>query len=154
MHVNHSRMKLGKQTPRHGSRTLQFAKYFAAEALPLPPATDNWAARVPAWPMMANDKIGYCTYAAAGHMIQQWTTYVGTAMVPKDRAIIAAYSTITGYDPKSGANDHGVAEVDVPNYWPKGRFDRHKITAYVALEPSNICKEGYRSDSSGTPVWA
>ena len=56
--VTHSKMKLGKQTPRHDLRTLQLANYLAPSALPKAPANVDWAAKVARWPMMANDKIG------------------------------------------------------------------------------------------------
>ena len=134
---NQARLKLGKQPPRHDPRTLQFAKYFEGEALPPPPSSENWGARVSRWPMMANDTIGDCTCAAAGHMIEQWTTYAGRAVIPADRAIIAAYAAITGYDPRTGDNDNGAVELDVLNYWRHHGIAQHKIMAYVGLEPRN-----------------
>jgi len=137
MRTDQTRMKLGKQAPRHDPRTFLFATYFRGDTLPPPPASENWAARVRDWPMMANDRIGDCTCAAAGHMIEQWTTYAGRAAVPADKTIIAAYSAIAGYDPRTGANDNGAVELDVLNYWRHHGIASHKILAYVALEPKN-----------------
>jgi len=102
--VDHSGMKLGKQSPRHDPRTLQFAKYLHAFELPTPPASVDWspAVTVP-WGMMHNDTVGDCTCAAAGHLIMEWTANVGAETTPSDEAILAAYSAITGYDPSTGA---------------------------------------------------
>jgi hypothetical protein len=136
-HVDHAAMKLGKQAARHDPRTLQFAKYLVEEALPPPPASEDWAKKVAKWPMMANDRIGDCTCAAAGHMIEQWTTYSGAPVVLSATQIVAAYSAITGYDPKEPASDRGAVEIDVLNYWRKTGFNTHRIEGYVALEPGS-----------------
>jgi len=137
MVADHTKMKLGKQAPRHDPRTFLFAKYLKEEALPPPPASENFATKVKRWPMMLNDRIGDCTCAAAGHMIEQWTTYAGRAVVLSDAQIVAAYSAITGYDPKDPSSDKGAVEIDVLNYWRKTGFARHTIEGYVALEPGN-----------------
>lgn len=131
------KVKLGKQPPRHDPRTLLFATYFRGRALPLPPASEDWESRVPRWPMMANDTIGDCTTAAAGHMIEQWTTYAGRAVTPTDKSVIAAYTAVSGYNPRTGDNDNGAVELDVLNFWRHQGIAKHKIMAYVALEPKN-----------------
>ena len=87
--------------------------------------------------MMHNDTIGDCTCAAAGHLVMEWTANVGAETTPADADILAAYSAITGYDPKTGANDNGAVETDVLNYWRKTGIAGHKIMAYAALEPGN-----------------
>jgi hypothetical protein len=67
----------------------------------------------------------------------EWTANNGKVFTPFDAAIIKAYSAITGYDPKTGANDNGAVETDVLNYWRKEGIANHKIAAYAALEPRN-----------------
>lgn len=131
------KMKLGKLAPRHDPRTLLFATYFRDQALPPPPSSEDWGSRIKTWPMMANDSIGDCTTAAAGHMIEQWTTYAGKTTTPSDTAVIAAYSAVSGYNPRTGTNDNGAVEIDVLNYWRHTGIAKHKIMAYVALEPKN-----------------
>lgn len=132
-----AKMKLGKTAPRHDPRTLQLANYLKPKALPPAPLQANWTGTVSQWPMMANDRIGDCTCAAAGHLIEEWTSNAGKPVVPPDSAIIAAYSKITGYNPKTGANDNGANELDVLNYWRQSGIGGHKIDAYTALEPGN-----------------
>jgi hypothetical protein len=132
------KLKLGKLAPRVDPRTLMFASYVTA-ALPAPPPALNLATKVKgSWGMMDNDQIGDCTCAAAGHLIMEWTASAQSKMVtPSDQQIVAAYSAITGYNPKTGANDNGAQEIDVLNYWRQTGIAGHKIQAFVGLEPSN-----------------
>lgn len=130
--------KLGKQAPRHDPRTLQMAAYLRYEELPPAPPQVDWGSKIADWGMMANDRVGDCTCAAAGHMILDWTTNDGPKpFCPSDAQVLAAYSAITGYDPKTGANDNGAVELDVLNYWRRTGIAKRKILAYVALEPGN-----------------
>ena len=60
-------LPVGPTSARSHSRTVRPA------VLPPPPPTLDLAAPVPDWPMYANDRLGDCTTAAAGHMIEAWT---------------------------------------------------------------------------------
>jgi hypothetical protein len=135
--VDPKKLKLGKAVARHDPRTLLLASYLTP-ALPAPPASLDISTKVPSWGMMANDQLGDCTCAAAGHLIMEWTANAGKQMVtPTDQQVIAAYSAITGYNPATGANDNGANEVDVLNYWRQTGIAGDQIGAYVALEPAN-----------------
>jgi hypothetical protein len=136
--IDPRKLKLGKGPARHDPRALLLASY-VTPGLPTPPASFDLSTKVGAnWGMMANDQIGDCTCAAAGHLIMEWTANSGKKMVtPTDKQIIAAYSAITGYNPTTGANDNGAQEVDVLNYWRQTGIANDKIGAYVSLEPSN-----------------
>jgi hypothetical protein len=135
--VDPLKLKLGKQAARHDPRTLLMASYMTTE-LPAPPPTFDLTSKVSAWGMMENQDIGDCTCAAAGHLIMEWTANAGKKMVtPTDKQIVDAYSAITGYNPKTGANDNGAVEIDVLNFWRQSGIAGHKIAAYMALEPSN-----------------
>jgi len=135
--IDPRKLKLGKQPVRHDPRTLLMASY-VTPALPTPPASVDLTSKVPSWGMMDNDQIGDCTCAAAGHLIMEWTANAKPKMfTPSDKQIVASYSAITGYNPASGANDNGAVELDVLNYWRQSGIAGHKISAYVALEPSN-----------------
>ena len=136
--VDHSRMKLGKGPAVRDPRTLQLAKYLRPAALPPPPAQVDWATKVASWPMMGNDTIGDCTTAAAGHCIEEWTTDAGDPVVVPDAAIVAAYSAVSGYDPRTGKGDVGATEISVLNYWRQTGIGGHTIRAYAALTPGNL----------------
>jgi hypothetical protein len=136
--INHAKMRLGKHPARHDPRTLQMANYLQARELPKLPAEVDWTSKVKSWPMMANNKLADCTCAAAGHLIEEWTVYAGREVVLADSQIIAAYSAITGYNPRTGRNDTGAVELDVLKYWRGTGFAAHKIQSFVALEPKNL----------------
>jgi len=132
------KLKLGKHPARHDARTLLFATY-ATTALPAPPPSLDLTTKMKVpWGMMDNAQLGDCTCAAAGHLMMEWTSNAKSKIfTPSDKQIVAAYSAITGYNPKTGANDNGAVEIDVLNYWRQSGIAGHKITAFVALEPSN-----------------
>ncbi len=136
--VDPHKLKLGKQAARHDPRALLLASYVQA-GLPTPPESFDLTAKVGAdWGMMENDQLGDCTCAAAGHLLMEWTANAGKKMfTPTDAQIVAAYSAVTGYDPKTGANDNGAVEVDVLNFWRQHGVAGHKIGAFVSLEPGN-----------------
>jgi hypothetical protein len=131
------KIKLGKGPARHDSRTLQLAKYIPAGAVPAPPAKEDFATKVKTWPMMLNDNLGDCTCACAGHMIEQWTTYSGTAVTPNDASILQAYEAVGGYNPANPDSDQGAVILDVLNYWRKTGVAAHQILAFASLEPKN-----------------
>jgi hypothetical protein len=136
--IDPMKLKLGKQAVRHDPRTLLLASY-ATPALPAPPPSLDLTTKIKgAWGMMDNDQIGDCTCAAAGHLMMEWTSNAKPKMfTPSNAQIVAAYSAITGYNPKTGANDNGAVELDVLNYWRQQGIAGHKIQAFVATEPSN-----------------
>lgn len=94
-------------------RTLLMAVYIAP-SLPTPPASFDLTTKVKSpWGTMEDDQIGDCTCAAAGRLIMEWTANAGKkVIVPTDDQIVAA---VTGYNPKTGANDNGAVEIDVLN---------------------------------------
>ena len=130
--------KLGCKPRRIDTRTLRFAKYLVASALPPAPASCDWTTKAaPDWGMMVNDQIGDCTIASAGHAIQTWSAQNGSEVTLDDSAIVAAYSAVSGYDPTTGANDNGAVELDVLNYWRNTGIGGRKLGAYAAVMPSS-----------------
>jgi len=130
-------VRLGKGPAKLDPRTLQLTSYMKAGAPPSPPSKEDYAKAVAKWPVMLNDKLGDCTCAAAGHMIEQWTTYSKKAFTPTDQDILTAYEAVSGYDPTTGQNDDGALMLDVLNYWRGTGVGNHKIDAFVAVDPSN-----------------
>lgn len=94
----------------------------------------DWASRVAQWPMYLNDKIGDCTCAGAGHLIQALTTYgPGATVTVADADVLSAYEALSGYNPSTGANDNGANEQDVLSYWEKTGIGGHHITAFASV---------------------
>lgn len=123
---------LGKRAPRFDSRTLRLTRY--TEALPAPPPQASWQARVSRWGMMLNDTLGDCVCAAAGHMIEQWTTYAGAQVVPADSAILKAYELIGGYNPSDPSTDQGCDMLTALKTWRTSGIAAHKISAFMAID--------------------
>src|SRR4051812_13096396 len=81
---------------------------------PTYPASLDYLSRVNNYPMYLNDRIGDCTCAGAGHIIQAESTYgQGSTQTVSDNDVLTAYEAVSGYDPSTGANDDGAVMQDV-----------------------------------------
>lgn len=99
----------------------------------------DYFSEVSDWPMYLNDRIGDCTCAAAGHIIEEVTQYgQGKVVVLPDNDILSAYEAVSGYNPNTGANDNGAVMQDVLNYWRKNGFGGHKILAFAEVDHKNM----------------
>ncbi len=129
-------MKLGKLPPKFDERTLLLAKYLTSK-LQAPPPSVDYANAVKTWPMFLNDKLGDCTCAAAGHMIEEWTANAGHEKVVTDPDILTAYNHFA-----HGVADAGASLLEVLNYWRKTGIKtgigEDKIHAYAQLEPRSM----------------
>lgn len=128
--------RLGKRPQIVDPRTLRLQNYLAK--LPPPPTEAGFWAKVSNWPMFLNDSIGDCVEAAAGHMIQQWTTYATVANVLIDNVILDAYEKITGYNPNDPSTDLGTAMLPALKWWRKVGYGGHKILAFATVNPQNF----------------
>ena len=141
-HTFFGNVKLGKLAPRHDERTLKLSKYLVnvpnAPAVFDPDKNDILYAQ-DGWGQMMNDQLGDCTCAAMGHIVEWWSVLAGKQKftVP-DSEVLKAYEAVAGYDPNTGANDNGAVEVDVLNYWRSTGIAGHKLTAWAAIEVSNL----------------
>lgn len=130
--TDHSNMALGKRLGVvHDPRTLELAKYVSLAALPEPPKSVRHSDSVlhhGGYPMFANDRLGDCTCATAGHMELTWSH--GQVRLT-DSDVIRAYSDITGY-PQKG--DNGAYELDVLNYWRNVGFAGRKLYAFARCD--------------------
>jgi hypothetical protein len=129
--------KLGKLPPRLDHRTLKMARYRVPDAIAVPPEV-SWVTHVHNWPMMLNDELGDCVPAAAGHAIEQWTTYAGTPFTPPDAAILKAYEDVGGYVPDDPSTDNGTDMLSMLNYWRQTGVGGHKIFAFIAVNLKNL----------------
>jgi hypothetical protein len=124
--------KLGKLPVRVDVRTLSLARYVDTSRLPAPPPTVDLASDVPEWPMYANDRIGDCTIAAAGHMIEAWTAAGrGQAVEVTESAVLTAFDRVKVVDPATG--EEGAVELDVLRDWRAHGVGHHRIAAYARV---------------------
>jgi hypothetical protein len=124
--------KLGKLPVRVDVRTLALSRYVDRAALPQPPATFDETTAEHDWPMYANDRIGDCTCAAAGHMIEAWTgAATGKPVEIPELAVLDAFDHVKQVDPASG--EEGAVVLDVLKYWRKTGVGGHKIGAFARV---------------------
>lgn len=137
-------MKLGKREAVYDKRDLKFSLYRTKAALPKHPAHFGHDKLVTLpWGMLGNDKFGDCVFAGAAHETMIWTAEGGKPVGFDDPGVLAAYSAVTGFNPADPNSDQGTLTRQALNYRRKvGLLDvhgvRHKIGAYVALEPGNF----------------
>jgi hypothetical protein len=109
------------------------------ERLAAPPASCDWQSDSIRWPMYSNDRVGDCTCAGVGHMVNQLTFYgTGTEVTPAEASVLGMYSAITGYTPADPNTDTGAYCQDVLGYWRKTGLEDHRIVAYASLDVSNL----------------
>ena len=124
--------KLGKLPVRTDVRTLALTRYVDRGALPSPPTAVDETAAEHDWPMYANDRIGDCTMAAAGHMIEAWTgAATGTPVEVAEQAVLDAFDQVKIVDPAAG--EAGAIVLDVLKYWRKTGVGGHRIGAFARV---------------------
>lgn len=101
------------------------------------PQSQIWGTKVSQWTQMLSPQLQTCAVAAAGHLIQTWTSELGSEVLLSDNVILAAYSQLSGYDPQTGAGDNGVYLPALINYWASTGIGGHVIDQYLALESGN-----------------
>jgi hypothetical protein len=125
-------VKLGKLPARVDPRTLSLARYIDRELLPAPPPTLDLSTGVTDWPMYGNDRLGDCTTAAAGHMIEAWTaTAAGETVELPEAAVLAAFDAVKIIDPVTG--EEGAVELDVLKLWRSTGIGGHRIGAFAQV---------------------
>jgi len=139
-HGSFAGMKLGRGPVRHDRRTLRISRYLVG-TLPKLPAAFDLSKKVKTWPMYGNDKLGDCTIAATGHMIQAWTAAASILKTIAEHAVELAY-WMTGNPPAKtghpgGPTDDGRVELDVLTYWRNTGIGGHRIKAFASVTPRN-----------------
>lgn len=137
-------MKLGKLPARKDAVKLRLSKYLVPAALPKPPRTFGHEALLGAdWSVLGNDQWGDCVFAGAAHETMMWCREAGAITEFDDKSVLSDYSAVTGFDPTNPDTDQGTDMQAAASYRRKvGIVDaignRHKIDAYLAIEPGNL----------------
>lgn len=136
-------MKLGKQPATKDPRDLRFAAYLTPK-LPKPPATFGHETLygADAWGMLGNDDYGDCVFAGAAHETMLWNRVAGKSVDFDPKSVLSDYAAVTGFDPNTGSGDNGTNVRDALKYRrttgvKDAHGKRHKIGAFVALEPGD-----------------
>jgi hypothetical protein len=151
-------MRYGKLPARINSVQLKLADYFDhATVLPKIPAEFGHEHLVASWDMLANDTVGDCVFAGAGHETVLWNDEASRRVAFTDESILSDYSAVTGYDPAqaqpdgSNPTDQGTDMQIAASYRRRiGILDatgvRHKVGGYVALrqgDPPQLAAAAY-----------
>ena len=100
-----------------------------------PPAVADRASLVPDWPMYANDRYGDCVWASIGHSIQSMTYYGGrTYTVPREDALLAAYTQVTGFAKGRPDTDQGTVLADALHHWRRKGVAGDRIRGYAFVD--------------------
>jgi hypothetical protein len=137
--------RLGKKPARAGAVRLRLASYTNTAALPPLPARfgHDGTIATDAWGMLANDRYGDCVFAGAAHETMLLVGEAGGTVTFTDANVLADYAAVTGFDPAKPDTDQGSDMQAAAAYRRKtgivdAHGDRHKIAAYLALEPGNL----------------
>jgi hypothetical protein len=145
---------LGKKDPVYNKKTLQYAHYRIAQNLPIIPAQFGHETLISAngWGMNGNgpdDSVapgfqgaGDCVFAGGAHETDLWNVEGQHPIAIDGKCSISDYSAVTGYVIGDDSTDQGTDVQTALQYRQNtGLIDtsgvRHKIGAYLALEPGN-----------------
>lgn len=124
-------VKLGKKKAVHDFRTLRMATYLDLTQLPEPPAELKPPTIQGSWGMMGNDRLGDCTFAAAGHLLKIWSADNVPPYTTNDDEYGKEYLTF------NHGVDEGCIEIQVLRHWKKYGIAGRKISAFLATNSSN-----------------
>lgn len=134
-------MKLGKLPARKNSVSFRLRDYLAVTTLPTPPSKFSQPA-IGSWGMLGNDQYGDCVWAGAGHETMVWDKDANKLVTITTQNALAAYTAVTGFNPKDPNTDQGTDMTTAASYRRKtGILDaaskRHKVAAYLSITPGN-----------------
>ena len=144
------RLKLGKLPASPHSSDFEFKAYRTTD-LPVVPDKFGFdhAVATGGWGMLGNGDYGDCVWAGAAHehmlltAVQSSERPSPTTAAFTDTGVLSDYAAVTGFDLLTGAGDNGTNVHDAMAYRRStGILDaageRHKIGAYLSLEPGNM----------------
>jgi len=138
--------RFGRKPRAHDHRLPRYRALATETLITLPVAVDYTAGLPASLGMYENDRLGDCTCAALYHALQVWSQVgQGSMDTEPDADAVLLYEQACGYNPADPSTDQGGVEQDVLAFamntglpvGPTGA-DRHKIAAYVEIDPSNV----------------
>jgi len=136
-------LKLGKAPAAPRPTDFKFSEFAASVQLPSVPSRFGHGSAFSDWKMLGNDRYGDCVWAGAAHEHMLINKVVHHTEVPfDDDTVLGDYAAATGFDPNDPSTDNGTDVHKALSYRRKtGIADssgaRHKIGAYVALDPKS-----------------
>lgn len=137
-------MKLGKLPATHDHRDLCFGHYRSRTKLPPRPPEFGHESCVADWGVLGNDLYGDCVLAGAAHEAMLVNGTHAKEVQFSVEGVLSDYSATAGFDPeRPEETDNGTDVRKALSYRRKtGVIDasghRHKILAYLAIEPGHM----------------
>lgn len=133
------KVKSGRLPYVHDLRTFDLSDYLEQENLAQVPSHHNWGNKIQPdkWGSLGNLKINNCTIASAGHLIMTWTSSIGKIHKPTTKAIVEAYTELTGYNPETDGIGEPIEALKALKFWRKHGVDGRKISAFAKLAFKN-----------------
>lgn len=136
--------KLGKLPARPGAIKFKLADYTTG-TLPTPPRLYGHQSLIRSWGMLGNDQYGDCVWAGAGHEHMLWNAESKKPFQITSQNVLAAYSAVTGFDPRNPNTDQGTDMEEAAKYRRQtGLLDamnnRHQVGAYLDIPVGNTDK--------------
>lgn len=137
-------MKLGKLPHSDNPKDLNLANYLPKLDKPLPEVFGH-GDLVPAdsWGVLANDRLGCCVWSGAAHETLVLGREGDHDPAFSDASVEGDYERFTGYNPNDPSTDQGTdmrqaAQDRRGTGISDARDHRHRIGAYLWLEPGNL----------------
>jgi len=147
--------KFGKLPARPEAIKLRMSTYLDRKAIKLPPRPmgpfgHGHIIRESDWGMCANDKYGCCVFAGSAHETKMLAGLGGKQTWFPDNAVLSDYAAVTGFNehapldaqgnnPTDNGTDMQVAAKFRQNTGIQdGHGNRHKVAAYLAIDPGNL----------------
>lgn len=133
--------KLGKTPARKDAVKLKLSLFGAKLATP-PAKYEHYDLEAADWGMLGNDQYGDCVWAGSGHEYMLWNKEADKTVMFTTDNVLAAYTAVTGFNPKDPDTDQGTDMELAAKYRRKtGVVDstgtHHKVGAYLAIEAQN-----------------
>ncbi len=142
-------LKFGKTPAAPKNTDRLFSDYRVSTTTITVPSTFGHGNTYKDWGMLGNDQYGDCVFAGSAHEVMLLTNLAaggvtGQVVTPfTDQSVLSDYAAVTGFNPATGEGDNGTNVHEALDYRRNtGLLDangkRHKIAAYVSLEPGNL----------------
>jgi len=136
IHPTRGPLHLGRPSVSPRSRKMMAKAFLMHEflnQLPEAPEVCDDTSGILNWGQMLNDRLGLCTCAACGHLIQGWTAKSGKEVTVPDSAILTEYEQACGYNPADPSTDQGGIIASVLDYFRDTGVGGHKIAAHAEV---------------------
>lgn len=147
-------MKLGRLAKKAHPKTLHLSRYLSASLLPTPASKVYREYKTPdaAKLMFGNDVYGDCVWAMLANEGILASCHAGSLVIPTLDQLLEAYAAVTGFDPRTGANDNGTVMTDALAYMQTTGLAGRKILGWAQIDHTNLVHRKLGCDLFGATL--